>query len=221
MCPEKWFVPSWMTFLVFIAPLPIPTPQYLLNIAINALHFSPPGNAKNCEGRAALTTAAAGTASHSEPAEVKLWQGPHLINSGIIITFNNRFVYLENLSQSFNKLVWKPPGGLTSEILPQITIMSAQMSRVIDIYISRIQSLLQITFPIIWLVLGSVSSKKAPKKWQREGRGRLSRCSPAQAAVPNTYRRISFSGASSDCSNDTGWHPGSFQGKIFHPGSNG
>lgn len=99
--------------------------------------------------RAVLIMNTVNTASHSEPAKSKLWRGPHLINSGIIIIFNNCIVYLENLPQSLNKLVWKPPGGLTSEILPQIAIMSAQMSRAIDICISHTQPLLLIAFPVI------------------------------------------------------------------------
>lgn len=89
------------------------------------------------------------TASQSEPAKSKLWRGPHLINSGIIVIFNNCIVYLENLPQSLNKLVWKPPGGLTSEILPQITITSAQMSPVIDICISHTQPLLLTASPVM------------------------------------------------------------------------
>lgn len=104
-------------------------------------------------------TNAVNTASQSEPAKSKLWQCPHLINSGITIIFNNCIVYLENLPQSLNKLVWKPPRGLTSKILPQITVTSAQMSPVIDICISHTQLLLLIVFPVIWLLLGLLSTQ--------------------------------------------------------------
>lgn len=87
----------------------------------------------------------------------------HLINSGITIIFNNCIVYLENLPQSLNKLVWKPPRGLTSKILPQITIKSAPMSPVIDICISHTKILLLIVFPVIWLLLCSLFASQVTK----------------------------------------------------------
>lgn len=108
-------------------------------------------------------TNAVNTASQSEPAKSKLWQCPHLINSGITIIFNNCIVYLENLPQSLNKLVWKPPRGLTSRILSQITITSAQMSPVIDICISHTQSLLLIVFQLFDFCWGSVFSNQVTK----------------------------------------------------------
>lgn len=121
----------------------------LLDMAITVLHFSLSDNAKQCWSRSVSITNAVNTSSQSEPAKSKLWQCPHLINSGITIIFNNCIVYLENLPQSLNKLVWKPPQGLTSKILPQITVTSAQMSPVIDICISHTQSLVLIVFPVI------------------------------------------------------------------------
>lgn len=104
-------------------------------MAITILYFSSSDNAKQCCSRSVSITNAVNTASQSEPAKSKLWQCPHLINSGITIIFNNCIVYLENLPQCLNKLVWKPPWGLTSKILTRITITSAQMSPVIDICI--------------------------------------------------------------------------------------
>lgn len=135
-------------FSIFTVPYP---PRYLLNSTINVLHFSLPDNAKPYQSRPVLIADAVNTASQSEPAKSELWRGPHLINSGIIIIFNNCIVYLENLPQSLNKLVWKPPGGLTSEILPQIAITSAQMSPVqmSIICISHTQPLLLTAFPVI------------------------------------------------------------------------
>lgn len=132
-------------------------------MAITVLHFSVSDNAKKCWSRSVSIKNAVNTASQSEPAKSKLWQCPHLINSGITIIFNNCIVYLENLPQSLNKLVWNPARGLTSKILSQITITSAQMSPVIDICISHTQTLLLIVFPVIWLLLGSVFSNQVTK----------------------------------------------------------
>lgn len=157
------------TWRFFFSIYSTPSAKYLLNIAINVLHFSLPVNAKQCKSRAVLITDIVNRATHSEPAKSKLWWGPHLINSGIIIIFKNCIVYLENLPQSLNKLVWKPPGGLTSEILPQIAITSAQMSRVTDICISHTQPLLLIAFPVIWLRLCSVFSNWVTKRSTRQG----------------------------------------------------